>query len=84
MRIVVKNGKVIATHRNDQDLSGKYPGSTFLIIDDSTIKPGDDDPRLTMESRDATIVKNEILILEEIKRLTRAQAIQNLTSRGEI
>jgi hypothetical protein len=55
MLAIIKDGKVIATHSDDQDLTihlaagGAYEGATLVgLVDGSAIQPGDDDPRSAM------------------------------------
>lgn len=55
MLAIIKSGKVIATHTDDQDLTihfatgGAYEGATLVgLLDDSSVQPGDDDPRTGM------------------------------------
>lgn len=55
MLAIIKNGKVIATHTDDQDLAihfavgGAYEGATLVgLLDGSNVNPGDDDPRSGM------------------------------------
>lgn len=38
MRIVVKNGVIFATHRDGQDLTGKYPGMEIYAMSDSAVQ----------------------------------------------
>ncbi len=54
MLVIIKNGKVIATHTDDQDLTvhfesgGAYEGATLVGVLDGTAVTGDDDPRIGM------------------------------------
>ncbi len=58
MQIIIKNGKVVATHEDHQDVADKYPGCECILWewDLPTILPGEelpDDPR-TKEQKDGS------------------------------
>ncbi|MFZ5832704.1 MAG: hypothetical protein ACOY3P_21665 [Planctomycetota bacterium] len=45
MQLVLKNGKVYATHRNEQDIARFYPDADEIVFFEGKAEPGDDDPR---------------------------------------
>jgi len=55
MQIVLKNNLVIATHDDDQDISGKYPGCEIAFTTQSLVWPEDGsmpaDPRTEEEKQ---------------------------------
>ena len=71
MLAIIKRGKVIATHADDQDLAihfetgGAYEGATLVGLLDENVVVGDDDPRSGMANSVAIdgirILRNERL-----------------------
>jgi hypothetical protein len=52
MHYVIKDGHVLATHDDDQDLTGLYPGAD-IVLSEARAQPGDPDPT-TQDDRDRT------------------------------
>jgi len=74
MKLVIKDDKIFATHNDEQDVYDKYPGMTFVMIDDakySELKAagdvvGQDNPMLTASKGD--ILTSEKSITYDIYR----------------
>jgi hypothetical protein len=66
MKVVTKNGKVIATHSDEQEVEGLYPGADVFCYE-GKVQPGDDDPRASLSTVDALKVlriKRDLLLRE--------------------
>ena len=84
MKAFVKKGKVVATHRDDQEIS--YEGAEMVVLPDETVIDWGNpvDPRLWMKQEDKDSVERETKIRQEMDKLLREQAIQSLIDKGEI
>ncbi len=52
-QLVIKNGKILATHTSEQDLRDKYPGCEIVLHRESGVGLGDPDPRTPKEKRNS-------------------------------
>ena len=73
MLVIIKGGKIIATHTDDQDLTihfesgGAYEGATLVgVLDGTTAVIGEDDPRTGMAD-DVAISGIRLLRNERLK-----------------
>lgn len=66
MQLIIVSGKVIATHADEQDVTGCYPGAE-IVPSVETVAVGDPDPRPAMgaEATMATIRKKRDQLLRE-------------------
>jgi len=66
MKAIIKDGKVIATHANEQEVEDLYPGAEVFTYEGS-LKPGDIDPRAFLHNEDALKalrIKRDVLLRE--------------------
>lgn len=48
MQLVIKDGRVVATHKDHQEVAGLYPGCEVVLYA-RHVNPGDPDPRTDAE-----------------------------------